>query len=475
MRLILFLVAVMAVEAGAPVEVEDAQVSSLMGHLHARIDAEELLQPVDVDDLNCTQAWVLANTVLASNGYIFNDDLAVELFRFDMLYAPNPEVTYDTYTDYLSPADTWNLDLLMGVELARCEDGLRTLTVPPVLVMGPGGAMTVALASTSVDSGSVEEEAESAVEPERAKLAEILVEDDDDQDEVDDDDGAEGVDEEESVVNPVVSLEEEMPAELAPEPTPEPEVLVVEEEAQPELDLEPESLVEVEARPDLEPAPELEPEVTCELQEARIAELMEEVSALGAMIITLMEERDQLVIDNGLLEERNEHLVDANVALTQDEEIQRVSSASLIAGLQVELARLTEELEELGRLNANLVDANAALTLDAQLAAESVPILVPDQPVVTEEVIVEPEPEPGVTTYDTLLTSVALGNVADKELIVTLNCDQVNSLYWAIPARYGIPAEEAVELYTNTDRLNELRLARRAREQGCKLSTPAGS
>jgi len=419
-RLILFLVAVMAVEAGIPVEAEGAEASSLMGYLHAKIDSEELLQPEDVDDLSCTQAWLLANTVLAANGYIFNDEQAIEQFAFDSIYVPNPEVTYYTYADHLNPADTWNLDLLMGVELARCEDGLRTLTVPPVLVMGPGGAMTEALASTSVDSGPLvyepvqevftssmsDEEGddfgfyaevtagegapviiEFAVEEDGVALDVILIEDDDDHDEV---------------------IEEE--------PTPfESEVVVQEEEARPEPTPEPAALVEEETQPEPEPAPELEPEVTCESQEARIAEL------------------------------------------------------------ETERDRLAQKVEELGQLNANLVDANAALTLDAQLAAESVPILVPDQPVVTEEVVVEPEPVAVVTDYDTLLTSVALGNVADKELLATLDCDQTGGLYWAIPARYGVPVEEAIGLYTNTDRLNELRLARQAREQGCRLVPPAGS
>jgi hypothetical protein len=155
-RLILFMVAVMAVNAGDLTEIDEARASSVVQDMQAKIDLEELLQPADADKLNCTQAWLLANSVLAANGYIFNDELALRVFTFDMVYSPNYEVTYYTYADYLNPADTWNLDLLLGVESARCEAGVRTLTVGPDLTpVVPDGMVTMTLASASVEPESL--------------------------------------------------------------------------------------------------------------------------------------------------------------------------------------------------------------------------------------------------------------------------------------------------------------------------------
>jgi hypothetical protein len=252
------------------------------------------------------------------------------------------------------------------------------------------------------------------------------------------------------------------------------------------------------ACPEPELCPESEPCPTCELQDARVAELTVETQGLGEVVVTLTAERDtlvaerdaltaerdQLAVDNGLLEERNENLVDSNVASAQDEEIQQAASASLIAGLEAESdrlrvtiadleaqrAQLDVDIAELELRNGNLVDSNVALTLELSLASEFIPILVMED-VVTEEEIIEEEPVAEITDYDTLYSSVAYGVVADKDLITTLDCEQTEGLYRAIPAQYGVPVEEASSLYTNTDKLNELRLVRQARLQGCPLGS----
>jgi len=337
----------LAAEAGATVPTDESLAPTRVDMLQVKIGNNELLQPADVAGLECTEAWVLSNSVLARHGFMFVDERALEQFDWDPMYQPNPEVTYFTYHEYLTEIDVWNLDLLMEIEARECPNGTSTLTTEPEKfpVVPEEPIVIGALAD---------------VQPEMSLAS--FQENDDDLYWLDDDEEEFDFDEPVAIEEPpalevenrgvvepgeglelkspetvVVITDEgrvEQPVEpLAPSNWDQIEELELEDavvQADPDADLgeelaiidtgtnqaaEEEEEVKVAPEPPVEPAVQVEvvdvemeadPAPVCEDHESQIAELTAE--------------RDKLAGDIAILEERNENLIDSNTALALEAE-----------------------------------------------------------------------------------------------------------------------------------------------------------
>ncbi len=361
MRLILFMAAMLAAEAGATVPTDESLAPTRVDMLQVKIGNNELLQPADVAGLECAEAWILSNSVLARHGFMFVDDRALEQFDWDPMYQPNPEVTYFTYHEYLTDSDIWNLELLMAIEARECN-GTRTLTIEP--------SMSPVVPDEPIVIGALAD-----VQPEMSLAS---LQEDDDLHWLDDDEEAFEFDEpvvieeppaleveNRGVVEPGEGLELKSPEmvvvitdegrveqpleQLAPSNWDEIEELELEDavvQADPGLDSDSDEELAIidtgESRDDgeektevaLEPPVPSEPAVQLEVvdveMEADSAPVCEDHES---QIAELTAERDKLAGDIAIMEERNENLIDSNTALAleAEEANARLGEAALAA------------------------------------------------------------------------------------------------------------------------------------------------
>ncbi len=516
MRLILFMTLVFAASADDPVDLQDrGPEPTELDALRYQIYEQQMLQPFQVIDLECTQAWELANTVLAQYGYSFNDDLAIEWFSYEETYVPDSQVTYYTYSAWLTDVDAWNMDLLMARELEACGSQ-RTLSTPPVMFpVEPERALVddriePYLAPSMVFEPQIEQDDFSlyqdddsfqfdlqAQESPSVALGEIVIEE------------TEPVTVERDLIAEPGELYEqvmgkayegqmaEVVVELPPAEgdltTPD-ELATAEEMAR--YCLTSLGNLTTEYEEVLVQVAELEAEtqelrvMAARLQADDAEDVLAYEEALG-QIEALDNERARIVADRDALLIAHDELRGVYATLT----LERDELAQDRDALVIERDRLAGDITLLETRNENLLDANIALTaqvdeLDERLVFQVAALhhvseifdpLVPQEPTVVE-VAIEADTqestdvtEPAFSPYADAYNAAQSGKVIHEDVVGELTCQQVPDIYTLVFDRSGTGWGQEKALPKSADKLNALRLRIHAREMDCPVSLPVDS